>query len=557
MVTSISTGTNPIIHSDFPDPCIIRVDDTYYMASTTMHFFPGCSILRSYDLVNWEFVSHVYEELDGTDAQNLQGATIYGQGMWAPSFVYHEGVYHLLFSANDTKKTYLFHSRQPEGPWTKTHIEGFFHDASLFFDQGKAYLIYGNHSIYLIELKPDLSAPIEHAIPRLIVQDEPGIRLGFEGAHMLKYMDSYYLFLINWPSGEQGKRNAWCFISNSLEGPYHGSCIVDDDLDYPNQGIAQGAMIDTTEGEWYLYLFQDRGALGRVPILIPMEFVPLKNIDGLKPGVDSSTSHSVLSEVTNSVDLCYPQIKGKQVRQHVSVITKHLEHPYAPLNGDGFLDANGRLQPYWQFNHQPDPDSYRFDSTGEVYEITAKDVSPTLIHARNTLTQRTVGPSCQAFVTLDATSIQEGDYMGLATLQGCYAAISITKEQGEYYLIMMSRSFEGMGTMGQVYDTEAPQIVEKIKLELPQIRVSSYCSFAPGEDWCEFTYEKDGIFHKLGEKHKLFFKLDHFVGCRFALFYYSTQYIGGRARFEDFVFDPSIISHKIHDLVKSNKENNS
>lgn len=36
------TGSNPVIHSDFPDPDIIRVDDAYYMASTTMFLMPGC-----------------------------------------------------------------------------------------------------------------------------------------------------------------------------------------------------------------------------------------------------------------------------------------------------------------------------------------------------------------------------------------------------------------------------------------------------------------------------------------------------------------------------------
>lgn len=42
---------NPITRLDYPDPDVIRVDNTYYMVSTTMHFMPGCEILRSYDLV--------------------------------------------------------------------------------------------------------------------------------------------------------------------------------------------------------------------------------------------------------------------------------------------------------------------------------------------------------------------------------------------------------------------------------------------------------------------------------------------------------------------------
>ena len=32
---------NPLIPTDYPDPDVIRVDDTYYMVSTHMHFLPG------------------------------------------------------------------------------------------------------------------------------------------------------------------------------------------------------------------------------------------------------------------------------------------------------------------------------------------------------------------------------------------------------------------------------------------------------------------------------------------------------------------------------------
>ena len=55
---------NPVINSDFPDPDIIRVGDAYYMASTTMYLMPGGDILRSRDLVHWEFLCHVFSQLD-------------------------------------------------------------------------------------------------------------------------------------------------------------------------------------------------------------------------------------------------------------------------------------------------------------------------------------------------------------------------------------------------------------------------------------------------------------------------------------------------------------
>ena len=97
---------NPVINSDFPDPDIIRVGDTYYMASTTMYFMPGGDILRSWDLVHWEFVGHVFETLEDTPAHRLEeGRQIYGQGMWAPSLRFHEDVFYLTFSCNLTHKS--------------------------------------------------------------------------------------------------------------------------------------------------------------------------------------------------------------------------------------------------------------------------------------------------------------------------------------------------------------------------------------------------------------------------------------------------------------------
>lgn len=62
-ITSTDDGngnyTNPVIFADVPDIDIIRVDDAFYMVSTTMHLSPGCPIMRSYDLVNWEIVNYV------------------------------------------------------------------------------------------------------------------------------------------------------------------------------------------------------------------------------------------------------------------------------------------------------------------------------------------------------------------------------------------------------------------------------------------------------------------------------------------------------------------
>ena len=73
---------NPLLKLDYPDPDIIRVDDTYYMVTTTMHLFPGATILKSKDLVNWEYCAKPLAQLAATDRYNLQnGQNAYAAGM--------------------------------------------------------------------------------------------------------------------------------------------------------------------------------------------------------------------------------------------------------------------------------------------------------------------------------------------------------------------------------------------------------------------------------------------------------------------------------------------
>ena len=126
------TFDNPVIYADVPDIDIIRVGNAYYMVSTTMHLSPGCPIMKSTDLVNWEIVNYVYDILGDTDAMNLRnGKSMYGNGQWATSLKYHNGIYYVAFNSNTTKKAYLYTTDDIEkGSWTKTTLNGFFHDRS-------------------------------------------------------------------------------------------------------------------------------------------------------------------------------------------------------------------------------------------------------------------------------------------------------------------------------------------------------------------------------------------------------------------------------------------
>lgn len=270
------TFENPFLWADVPDPDVIRVDDVYYMISTTMYFCPGIPVMKSYDLVHWEMVNYVYDILDDRDACALRnGASAYGKGSWAGSLRYHNGSFYVAAASYTTEKTYIFQTGDIEnGPWRRYEIEGVFHDPSMLFDDdGRVYMVYGGGTIRLVELSADATELLPGGVQQVIIENanaggEGG--LPAEGSHLYKIDGRYYLFMISWPQTGSKRRVELCYRSEKITGPYEGRVVLDDDLRYRNQGVAQGGIVNTSDGNWYAMLFQDHRAVGRVPVLIPV-----------------------------------------------------------------------------------------------------------------------------------------------------------------------------------------------------------------------------------------------------------------------------------------------
>ncbi len=506
---------NPVIYSDFPDPDIIRVGDTYYLASTTMHFMPGCDILRSYDLMNWEFVCNIYKTLEDTPGHRLEGGNqIYGQGMWAPSLRYHEGIFYVCFTANDTHKTYLFMASNPAGPWKMANIEGFYHDNSLFFDDDeKVYIVHGNTELYLTQLRPDLKGPLEGGLHRMIVKDQGKLHLGYEGSHLYKKDGRYYLFTCHIPAYGTERKTQDCFLADSLEGEFRGRCIIDDDMCYHNLGVAQGGMVDTPWGDWYLFMFHDRGALGRLPMIMPVHF----DADG------------------------YPVIgESGKVPESVSIESTRPDYEYSPLNGDDdFIyqpDKKGRvyLKPFWQFNHNPIDALWSVTERPGALRIYTGELCDSPVLAHNVLTQRCSGPESAAWVTIDGSEMKDGDYAGISAWIGCYGAIALTKEKGKHYLVMYGKPAQDETLHADKDFLEPPVEYERIAIDSSCVTLKVHVDFENKKDEADFAYEEHGNWKALGICQKLYFKLDHFTGCRFGLFMYAAKQSGGHADFMKF-----------------------
>ncbi|HKK46869.1 MAG TPA: glycoside hydrolase 43 family protein, partial [Balneolaceae bacterium] len=189
-----NSAQNPIIYADVPDMSMIRVGDTYYMSSTTMHMSPGVPIMESKDLVNWHIVSYAYDILANIDALNLNnGKSAYGRGSWASSIRYHDGTFYVSTFSQTTGKTYVYSTKDIEkGSWNVSSFSPSFHDNSLFFDDdGRVYMIYGNGKLRLVELNADASGAKPGGIDQVLIENASApagsnIGLGAEGSQLFK-----------------------------------------------------------------------------------------------------------------------------------------------------------------------------------------------------------------------------------------------------------------------------------------------------------------------------------------------------------------------------------
>ena len=279
------TFTNPVMYADVPDVDVIRVDDAYYMVSTTMHLSPGCPVMKSTDLVNWETVSYTYDILDDGDKFALRnGESDYGNGSWAASIRHYNGKYYVSFASLSTGKTYIFSTTDVEnGTWHRSEFSGYLHDVSLLTTQDDGmYVVYGSGTARCRPVYEDENGDITLGDEVTLIEytglDNDGnpvngpVSYISEGIHAYEIGDYYYLFMIQWPTG--GRRQEICWRASSLDGPWESRKVFDSGLEFDGQmddaGVAQGGIVQAADGSWYAMLFQDHSSVGRIPVLVPV-----------------------------------------------------------------------------------------------------------------------------------------------------------------------------------------------------------------------------------------------------------------------------------------------
>jgi beta-xylosidase len=492
-----SGAANPLIWADVPDTSILRVGDTYYMSSTTMHMSPGLPIMKSKDLVNWQIAGYAYQTLADNDALTLKnGQSAYGAGSWASSLRYHNGEFIVSTFSSTTGKTHIFRTKSIEsGQWTENSFRPAFHDHSLVFEEdGRVYLVHGSGDVHLTELLPDLTGIKPGGIDKTIIKNAsevagPNVGLRAEGSQIHKINGKYYLFMITWPRG--GMRTTLVFRADHLEGPYEGRVAL------KHRGIAQGGLVDTPGGEWYALLFQDHGAVGRIPYLLPVKWEdgwPILGINGAAPATLERlpAQRSALPAIVSSDE-------------------------FNRKSGDAALPLQ------WQWNHNPDNTLWSLAARPGWLRLTTGRIDADLLSARNTLTQRTFGPECTAETSIDVSHMKDGDTAGLCVLQKRFGYVGVQQAAGKRKIVVVTA------------DLATDDIARDIPVTGSEVRLRIHCDFSDGHDIATFEYSIQGSpWQRIGRPMKMVYTLPHFMGYRFGLFNFATQTAGGYVDFDYF-----------------------
>ncbi|MDR3594524.1 glycoside hydrolase 43 family protein [Clostridium sp.] len=479
---------NPILHTDYSDPDVIRVGDTFYMTASSFNYIPGLPILISKDLVNWNLVNYAVKNIPYKDYD----LPAHGRGIWAPSIRYHDNKFWIFVGMPD-EGIFMTNTEDPLGEWSPLTCvwegKGFIDPCPLWDDDGRSYVVHAyaksrigfKSKLGIFEISPDGKKAISE--DRFIfdgTETQPTI----EGPKIYKRDGMYYILA---PAG--GVSVGWqtALRSKNIYGPYEEKIVMhqgNTDINGPHQG----GLVDTLSGEEWFIHFQDKGVYGRICHLQPVNWENGWSIIGIDNDGDG-IGEPVLS--FKKPDGC-----------------KAVES-YEPDTSDDFTNKSIQLQWQWLANSKDNFYSLS-DNPGKLrlYNLNTTGENKAVIwNSANILTQKVVCPTFVAEIKIDFTSLSVGSKAGMLIIGGEYASMCIERTQEEINIVYLESEGEDK--------KQFENIIERIPFE-DSYEIYFKMEFN-GDVTCTFYYSIDGL--QWSKAVKDFFpKKGTWVGARIGIF---------------------------------------
>jgi len=275
----MKTIQNPILTGFNPDPCMIRVEDDYYIITSTFEWIPGIPVYHSKDLINWRLITHI---LPNADFRGNPDSC----GIWAPAISYHNGLFYCVYSDVTRSQypfkdgyNYLITSDNIEGPWSvPIYLNKSSFDPSLFHDDdGKKWYLDVDWDFRIEGRNKSNGIKMQEYCPKekKLIGDVYFIFRGTElkkteASHIYKHNGYYYLMTAE---GGTGLTHAVTIArSKNIIGPYevdpHNPMLTashNSNLTLQKSGHA--SLVETQKGEWYIAHLCSRPVDGKYSIL--------------------------------------------------------------------------------------------------------------------------------------------------------------------------------------------------------------------------------------------------------------------------------------------------
>lgn len=261
---------NPVIHSDFTAPDVVRAGSGFFMVASSANLVPSVPVYYSENLVEWRLVNYVLPEIPFGEYKSVRHA----KGAGSPSIRCHNGKFYCLVPFVEYG-IFVSETENPFGEWSPLRPlierEGL-KDPCPVWSNGRCFVVFAfdktlsgvDSQLGVFEANEDLTAASDKFT---LIYDGHNMAPQLETPKIYRHGKYFYIL-----ASAGGLKSGWQVELRSPDvfGPYESRIILTQGETEIN-GPRSGALVDVDgSGEKWAFLHtQSKGGFGNVLHLQP------------------------------------------------------------------------------------------------------------------------------------------------------------------------------------------------------------------------------------------------------------------------------------------------